>query len=66
MSHLPGPEAPYGPSCEEINRITLDPVLPPFGAGNQLFTQITNPAPLKLALGGSRPQHSIRRISTRK
>ncbi len=66
MSHFPGPEAPYGPSCEELNRITPDPVLPPFGAGNALFTQITTPAPVRVAFGGSSPQRSIRRIEIRK
>ena len=65
MSELPPPHAPPGPSDEEINRITLDPVLTPFGAGNQYFTEITTPAPTRVAFMGSAPQRAIRRIEIR-
>jgi hypothetical protein len=66
MSEIPPPRAPSFKSDEEINRITLDPVLGAFGAGNALFTQITTPAPTRVAFGGSSPQHAIRSITIRK
>jgi hypothetical protein len=66
MSDLPPPHAPTFKSDEEINRITLDPVLPCYGQSNALFSQVTTPAPVRVALGGYRPDHSIRRIEIRK
>jgi hypothetical protein len=66
MSDLPSPHAPTFKSDEEINRITLDPVLPSHGQSNALFSQITTPAPVRVAMGGSRPERVIRRIEIRK
>lgn len=35
-----GPRAPQGPSDEELNRITPDPQLPPFGGSQSLFMDL--------------------------
>jgi hypothetical protein len=38
------PRAPQGPSDDELNRITPDPFLPPFGGSGALFADlITGP-----------------------
>jgi hypothetical protein len=63
---LPEPRTPAGPSDEEINRITLDPVLTPFGGGNALFRQITTPLPARVAFMGSAPQRSTKRIELKR
>jgi hypothetical protein len=64
--NIPPPRCPPEPSDAEINRITPDPVIPPFGGGyNPLFTQLMAPVPSTVALGGSRPDHMRLRMEKR-